>query len=72
MTSPLEVEVGQTVEVGDTLGYAGDTGCATSTHLHFEVRKGNWFFDSNEPYVVDPFGWWEALQTPLKNSEKTG
>ena len=66
MTPPLEVEVGQTVEVGDTLGYAGDTGCATSTHLHFEVRKGNWFFDSNEPYVVDPFGWWGSFTDPIE------
>ena len=66
MTSPLEVEVGQTVDTGDTLGYAGDTGCATSTHLHFEVRKGNWFFDSIEPYVVDPFGWWGNLADPFE------
>ena len=66
MTSPLEVEVGQTVDTGDTLGYAGDTGCATSTHLHFEVRKGNWFFDSIEPYVVDPFGWWGNLADPIE------
>ena len=66
MTSPLEVEVGQTVDTGDTLGYAGDTGCATSTHLHFEVRKGNWFFDSIEPYVVDPFGWWGNFADPIE------
>ena len=66
MTSPLEVEVGQTVDTGDTLGYAGDTGCATNTHLHFEVRKGNWFFDSIEPYVVDPFGWWGNLADPIE------
>ena len=66
MTSPLEVEVGQTVHTGDTLGYAGDTGCATNTHLHFEVRKGNWFFDSIEPYVVDPFGWWGNFADPIE------
>ena len=66
MTSPLEVEVGQTVDTGDTLGYAGDTGCATNTHLHFEVRKGNWFFDSIEPYVVDPFGWWGNFADPIE------
>jgi len=66
MTPPLGVEVGESVSTGDTLGFAGNTGCAINTHLHFEVRKGNWFFDSSEPYAVDPFGWWGGTPDPIE------
>ena len=66
MTQPLNVSVGNNVEAGDTLGFAGNTGCAINTHLHFEVRKGNWFFDTNEPYAVDPFGWWGESIDPIE------
>ncbi len=66
MTPPLNVSVGNNVEAGDTLGFAGNTGCAINTHLHFEVRKGNWFFDTNEPYAVDPFGWWGESIDPIE------
>jgi len=67
MTPPLNVSVGNNVEAGDTLGFAGNTGCAINTHLHFEVRKGNWFFDSNEPYAVDPLGWWGENIDPIED-----
>jgi len=66
MTPPLSVSVGNNVETGDTLGFAGNTGCAINTHLHFEVRRGNWFFDSVEPYAVDPFGWWGDYLDPIE------
>ncbi len=66
MTPPLKVEVGETVETGDTLGFAGNTGCAINTHLHFEIRKNNWFFDTEEPYAVDPFGWWNDTNDPIE------
>ena len=35
-----ELEPGDTVEVGDQLGTLGETGAASSPHLHFEVRVG--------------------------------
>ena len=35
---PLNVSVGESVETGDTLGFAGNTGCAQSPHLHFEIN----------------------------------
>nr|NLB29867.1 M23 family metallopeptidase [Clostridiales bacterium] len=35
--SKLNVKNGQAVTKGDVVGYAGSTGTATATHLHFEV-----------------------------------
>ena len=31
---------GARVERGEVIGYVGDTGSSTTTHLHFEVRRG--------------------------------
>ncbi|HEY3183840.1 MAG TPA: M23 family metallopeptidase [Gaiellaceae bacterium] len=39
--SGVIVQVGDYVERGDTIGYAGYTGNASMPHLHFDVR-GNW------------------------------
>ena len=66
MMPPLGVSVGENVVTGDTLGFAGNTGCAINSHLHFEIRKGNWFFDTIEPYAVDPFGWWNNSIDPIE------
>ena len=66
MNPPLNVSVGDNVETGDTLGFTGNTGCAINAHLHFEVRKENWFFDTSEPYAVDPFGWWNESSDPIE------
>ncbi len=38
--SKLAVKVGQNVNTGQRLGYVGNTGVATGSHLHFEVRRG--------------------------------
>lgn len=43
------VEVGQTVDRGDTIATAGDTGSLTGPSYYFEVRKGG------EP--LDPMAW---------------
>ncbi len=63
---PIPVQVGEVVSVGDTVGYCGDTGCATVTHLHFEMRKGAYYFDQVKSWVVDPFGWWGTIPDPIK------
>lgn len=47
------VEVGETVDRGDTLATAGDSGSLTGPRLYFEVRRGS------EP--LDPVAW---LQSP--------
>ena len=64
---PLNVAVGETVATGDTLGYAGNTGCAQTPHLHFEIRKDSYFFDEQISYAVDPFGWWGTDTDPIES-----
>ncbi|CAI8274385.1 MAG: Murein DD-endopeptidase MepM [Chloroflexota bacterium] len=65
LNPPLNVAVGETVAAGDTIGFNGMTGCASSPHLHFEVRKENYFFDQQLPWVVDPYGWWGDYEDPI-------
>jgi murein DD-endopeptidase MepM/ murein hydrolase activator NlpD len=47
--SKLVVQVGQTVQRGDLIGYVGDTGLVTGAHLHWEMRVGG--------IAVDPVQW---------------
>lgn len=39
------VKEGQTVKVGDTVGYVGNTGRSTAPHLHYQLNKGSRVLD---------------------------
>jgi len=39
--SKIDVQVGDVVYVGEQIGEVGQSGVATGSHLHFEVRQGN-------------------------------
>jgi murein DD-endopeptidase MepM/ murein hydrolase activator NlpD len=43
--SEFLVKVGETVVKGQPVGFAGNTGRASTNHLHFEIREGNKPFD---------------------------
>ena len=47
--SEIQVEVGQPVRRGETIGLSGSSGSVTAPHLHFEVWKGG--------REVDPVIW---------------
>lgn len=47
-----QVEVGQSVEAGQLIGFVGSTGRSTANHLHFELRING--------SVVDGYEWLQA------------
>jgi murein DD-endopeptidase MepM/ murein hydrolase activator NlpD len=53
--SELDVTVGQAVQAGELLGLMGTTGLSTGSHLHWEVRIGDFFVDPDE-WLVQEFG----------------
>jgi len=58
--SEIEVEVGKAVQVGEKIGEVGQTGAATGSHLHFEVRRGE---VENYFSTVNPELWLAPSQT---------
>ncbi len=57
----LTVKSGQLVKRGDLLGLSGNTGCSTSPHLHFDVRR---LFEDGREASIDPYGWNSSLLDP--------
>jgi len=54
------VKRGQRVQLGDVVGFVGETGLTTGPHLHYEVRLGgNTYFNSVNPelWMSPPQGW---------------
>jgi len=39
--SKIDVQTGDVVQMGEKIGEVGQSGVATGSHLHFEVRRGN-------------------------------
>jgi murein DD-endopeptidase MepM/ murein hydrolase activator NlpD len=54
--SSLSVKSGDTVLAGQRLGLSGQTGCATTPSMFFQVKQLT-HTKSGEPTVVDPYGW---------------
>ena len=51
--SNVLVNVGDTVYIAEQVAHVGNTGISTGSHLHYEIRKGE--------YVLDPIGWCQSL-----------
>lgn len=56
------VSVGDSVEIARQIACVGNTGVATGSHLHYEVRKGKRF--------LNPAGWCSCLFTIMKTDNK--
>ncbi|MGF1576088.1 MAG: M23 family metallopeptidase [Cyanophyceae cyanobacterium] len=59
--SQIQVQEGAQIAAGTVIGLAGDTGCATGSHLHFEVRRLG-------SVPLDPYGWWGEGADPWTGS----
>jgi murein DD-endopeptidase MepM/ murein hydrolase activator NlpD len=56
------VNIGDSVSISQQIACVGNTGIATGSHLHYEVRKGKRF--------LNPSGWCSCLFDILKNNNK--
>ncbi len=54
------VNMGDLVEIAQQIACVGNTGVATGSHLHYEVRKGKRF--------LNPVGWCACLSEMVKNT----
>lgn len=50
--SKFSVKEGQVINKGEIIGYSGNTGFSTGSHLHFGIKEGGRFIDPS-PYISD-------------------
>jgi murein DD-endopeptidase MepM/ murein hydrolase activator NlpD len=50
----VNVQLGDSVHVGDVVGFSGNTGCSTGPHLHFAAAR---LFGRRGEVMIDPYGW---------------
>ena len=51
--SRIDVQAGDQVALGQTIGLSGGPGCVVGEGLHFELGSSN----GVDPIVIDPYGW---------------
>lgn len=57
MSEPSNKNVGDTVEIGELVGYEGTTGSSTGIHLHLELQDistHEWIFGADKSYYTNP------------------
>jgi murein DD-endopeptidase MepM/ murein hydrolase activator NlpD len=67
----VDVQTGQSVKQGQTLGIVGDSGVAFGPHLHFEVRVGNansWNSTRNPELWIYPYRTFGTLVGRVTNA----
>lgn len=78
----IRVKPGDQVTGGETLlGFMGNTGFSTGTHLHFELRKGEWDSNHGAPWnllekenpwlFLESYGWGVNFRRLMEDSEFT-
>lgn len=57
MNEPSHLNVGDSVQVGQFVGYEGTTGNSTGIHLHLEMQdltSHDWVFNADKSYYINP------------------
>ena len=71
--SKIDVQAGQAVKMGEKIGEMGQSGAATGSHLHFEVRMGDvkdYFSTQNPELWIVPKAGCGALAIAVVNSDQ--